>query len=166
MDGIRDRLGAEAVISWEHSLIHSGKMFQVSEYDTDTDIIAPKQISILPVGQNQHIIFSVSASASCKVQLVEGVAIGTGGSAAAGTAMVPTNRDRASLGLSSAVVHKDYVLGSSGQAAGTEIDAIYLPGVARSAQEWILKAGTLYGLIITAIADNTVLSWSVDLYED
>jgi hypothetical protein len=176
MDGLRDPMGAQATITWEHFLIHEGKMFSCAEYDSDTDISTPKQISLKAVGEPAHIVLSLSASAACKVQLMKNVVIGTGGSASAGSAVSLVNRDNGNAKAIGLEIKKDYLLGSSGQSAGTEIDTFYVPGAAqgalraggssRGALEWILPVGVLYGLVITAINDNTVLSWSVEAYED
>jgi hypothetical protein len=159
-----------------HPRIHRGEMHTFSLYDSDTDIATPKQISFAPASTECNVVFGISASGACKVELMEGVVIGTGGSAAVGTALVPYNRDRNSLLLPLTVVREDYILGSSGQAAGTAILTEYISGAtqgalktggsARQNMEFILKKNVLTGLRITAIADNTVLSVTMDMYED
>lgn len=172
----QDRFSGHPIsISAEHSLVHDGKMFTFSEYDSDVDIASPKQVSITVGSKPLHVTFSVSSAAPINISLKETVVIGTGGSASAGTSVTGRNRNRGSTNTLLSTVNKDYVLGSSGQSAGTEIDADYIYGATQGALkvggasrpgiEWILKANTMYGLIITAIADNTAISWSIDAYE-
>jgi len=173
-------MGVEELVKFvqeeAHSRIHRGEMHTFSLYDSDTDIATPKQISIAPGAVECHVVIGISASGACKVELMEGVVIGTGGSAAAGTALVPYNRDRNSALLPITVVRENYVLGSSGQVAGTAILTEYIAGATQGAlkaggqsrqnMEFILKKNVLTGLRITAIADNTALSVTMDFYEE
>jgi hypothetical protein len=159
-----------------HPRIHRGEMHTVSLFDTDTDIAGPKQISITPTTAECNLVIEIMSSGPCKVEILENVVIGSGGSAAVGTALTPINRDRNSSLTPITTFKEDYVLGSSGQSAGTVINTEYIPGAtqgaqktggsARSNMEFILKKSVITGLRITAIADNTVLSVTMDFYED
>jgi len=174
-----DHEGQLATLTYDYKKVHNGEMFNFSEYDADTDIASPKQISITTGDNDIGLEIGIAASGGVTVNLGENMAVGTGGSANAGTAVTGYNRNRSAKHVSKTIdvaVKKDFIYGSSGNTAGTIIHYDYLPGstqgalkvggVGRSAIAFILRAHTMYSLVITAIADNTLLGWTLDMHEE
>jgi len=174
-----DHEGQLSTTTYDYKKVHDGWMFHYSEHDSDVDIAAPKLISITTGTRDVGLIIDIAASAGVTVNLGEKMTVGTGGSAAAGTAVVAFNRNRSvkhKLKTIGVVVNRDFVYGSSGNSAGTIIHYGYIPGssqgalnvggTGRSALSFILAANTMYSLTITAIADNTIVDWSLDVHEE
>jgi hypothetical protein len=142
-----------------------GSQYIATDVDTDIDIAGPKQYSITTPAKRVQMTIRVNALAAATVALNTGVAIGTGGSAAAGTAVASKARDQAFTTAAGTVIKADYVLGSSGQSAGTAIWTEYqVPNLA-SEIKFTLKPSTVYGLIITSIADNNIASVQFEFSE-
>lgn len=174
-----DSDGQIATSTYDYKKIHRGEIFNFNEYDTDTDIASPKQISIQTGDKPAAVTLDLAVSGAVTVALGEGMVVGTGGSANAGTAVTGYCRNRRrkhqdnTIGV---VVKKDFVYGSSNNTAGTVLHTDYMPAatqgalkvgsVGRSSTAWILRENCLYSLVITAIADNTVMSWNLDIHEE
>lgn len=134
-----------------------GSDYIVSDYvaSPDFDIATPKQIMITTaVGQKCQITMRVKCLTAAVILIKKTVVLGTGGSMSAGTDLTPYGRDLANTTTPATTFKKDYVLGNSGQSAGTTVLTEYaLPGV-----ECIIKlkldANVKYGLVNTSIADN------------
>lgn len=139
---------------WHHSL-----------YDSDTDIAGPKQISITTGAKKAHVCILIKATGSLVATLAKTLVIGTGGGASAGTAVTPYADDQASTLTPLTVVKQDYVLGSSGQSAGTVIYSELVTIYEETEIELKLAESMAYGLVLTAIADNTLLSVDVIVRE-
>lgn len=175
-----DDEGQLATSTYDYKKVHRGDIFSYNEYDTDLDISAPKQISIQTGDHPVALTLTVSYSAAVVVVLGEEMVIGTGGSPSAGTEVTGRNRNRRrkyqDKKISGFVVKKDFVYGSANNTAGTVLHSDYMPGasqgalnvgaVGRSSLAWILRENCLYSLVITAIADNTVHSWNLDVHEE
>jgi len=132
----------------------SGSEFVICDYDDDVDISGPKQYAITTSTKKVSLRIKIKYAALATIVVNTGLAIGSGGGAFVGTALTFTKRDQASSNAPVATIKKDYVLGSSGQSAGT---AIYTELNLPSRETEILlklKASTVYGLVITTIADN------------
>lgn len=174
-----DEDGQLSTSTYDYKKIHRGDIFSFNEYDTDTDIAGPKQISIQTGDKPAAVTLDIAVSAAVTVVLGEEMVIGTGGSPSAGTVVTGYNRNRSrskkdkTIGV---VVKKDFVYGSSNNTAGTVLHTDYMPAatqgalkvgsVGRSSTAWILRENCLYSLVITAIADNTVMSWNLDVHEE
>jgi len=175
-----DADGQLATSTYDYKKIHRGQIYCYSEYDTDTDISGPKQISIQTGDNPIAITLELSWSAAVTVAIGEEMVIGTGGSPSAGTTVTGYNRNRSrkysGKSIQGLVVKKDFVYGSSNNTAGTILKTEYMPGasqgalrvgsVGRSSTSWILRENCMYSLVITAISDNTVISWSMDIHEE
>lgn len=175
-----DSDGQLATSTYDYKKIHRGQIYSYNEYDTDTDIATPKQISIQTGDKPLAITLDLSWSAAVTVALGEEMVIGTGGSPSAGTEVTGRNRNRSrkyqGKSITGLVIKKDFVYGSSNNTAGTILHTDYMPGasqgalrvgsVGRSSTSWVLRENCMYSLVITAIADNTVMSWNLDVHEE
>ncbi|MBE3143215.1 MAG: hypothetical protein IMZ61_04725 [Planctomycetes bacterium] len=173
-----DDVSMLATMTHKHLLTHLGRVLHYSELDTDVDTAAPKQISITTQGLSGHIAFGVYASAAVAITINRDVVLGTGGSVAAGTAVVGYNKNQGfDDDILLLAVKKDYVLGATGESAGTAIDYAYVPGATQGQQriggglaydaDWFeLKKNSMYGIILTPDADTTTIAWGIDLYEE
>lgn len=142
------------VKKWHHSL-----------YDSDTDIGGPKQISITTLAKKARVCIKIKAAGSLVATLAKTLVIGTGGGASAGTAVTPCAEDQASTLTPLTVVKQDYVLGSSGQSAGTVIFSELVTPYEDTEIEFKLAESTAYGLVLTSIADNNAISVDVEVRE-
>jgi len=134
-----------------------GSEYIVSDYTAspDFDIAGPKQISITTAAsQKASLTIKVKTLTAAVITLAKAVVIGTGGSASAGTAITAYGRDLANTSTASTVFKKDYVLGSSGQSAGTTVLTEYSIAGIETVIKVKLAANTIYGLVCTSVADN------------
>jgi len=144
----------------------SGSEFLLCDYDTDVDIAVPKQYSITTLAKKATLTIRIKYNALATVVLNTGLVIGTGGSAYVGAALPFSKRDEANTSAPLTELKVDYLLGSSGQAAGTMIyQELQLPNMETVIKKR-LKASTKYGLVITTIADNNYGSVIFELDED
>jgi hypothetical protein len=132
----------------------SGSEFVICDYDDDVDIAGPKQYSITTSTKKVSLKIRIKYAALATIAVNTGLVVGSGGSMNAGTSLTFTKRDQASSDAPVVVIKKDYVLGNSGQSAGTAIyTELQLPAY-ETVIQLKLKASTIYGLVITSIADN------------
>jgi hypothetical protein len=138
------------------------KAYNGSEYiaydytaSPDFDIASPKQIMITTGASTKcTMTIKVKALTASVIQFNKAVVLGTGGSMSAGTTITPYGRDMADTTTPATTFKKDYVLGNTGQNAGTTILTEYsLPGI-ETVIKVKLAANTKYGLINTSVADN------------
>jgi hypothetical protein len=134
--------------------IVNGSKYIASHYDTDIDISGPKQISITTGASPAYMTITTRLSGAAVGVLNTGLVIGTGGSAAAGDAVTVKARELAATADNLTAIKSDYVLGSSGQSAGTAVETRYLLAGEANTFKYRLKASTAYGLVITSVADN------------
>jgi hypothetical protein len=143
-----------------------GSTYFVGDYDDDVDIASPKQYSITSGAKSVYLTIKVKYNALATIVLNTGLVIGTGGGAAAGTAITFSKRDQANTGTPLTVLRKDYVLGSSGQSAGTAIVTEMQLPIIETVIKVKLKAATIYGLVITSVADNNFGTVVFEIDED
>ena len=146
--------------------IKSRSQYLIGNYDSDVDIAAPKLYSITTGAKKAEVNIKIRYNTSAVIVLNTGLVIGTGGSAAAGTALTLTKRDLADTTTPVTVIRSDYILGSSGQSAGTQIHTEFLPAESESVLSFKLAASTIYCLVITSIADNNYGSVVFEIDED
>lgn len=149
------------------------KSYNGSEYiaydytaSPDFDIAGPKQIMITTAASKKcSLTIKVKTLTASVIKLNKAVVLGTGGSVSAGTAITPYGRDMADTSTPSTVIAKDYVLGSSGQSAGTTVLTEYsLPGI-ETVIKVKLAANVRYGLICTSVADNNGATYVLEFDE-
>lgn len=143
----------------------AGSPYLVSDYDDDIDIAGPKQYLITVGAKKCSMVIRVKGPAAATVALNTAVVLGTGGSVSAGTALTKVKRDQADSTTPVVVIAKDYILGSSGQSAGTAIVTEYHIANVPTEIKFKLKASTIYGLIFTSIADNNSASFHFEFEE-
>jgi len=132
----------------------AGSEYLASDYDTGIDIAVPKQYLITTGDKKCHLVITIKTPALAITALNKTVVIGTGGGASAGSALNLVKRDQSDTTTPITTIKSDYVLGSSGQSAGTAIYTDYtLPNV-ETKIKFKLAPSSNYGLIFTTIADN------------
>jgi hypothetical protein len=145
-----------------------GSNYIVSDYvaSPDFDIATPKQIMITTLAAHKcQITMRIKCLTAAVILIKKTVVLGTGGSMSAGTALTPYGRDLANTTTPNTTFAKDYVLGSSGQSAGTTVLTEYaLPGI-EAVIKLKLDAGVKYGLICTSVADNNGATYVFDFDE-
>jgi len=144
----------------------NGSEFFIGDYDDDVDIAGPKQYSITTGAKSAYLKIKVKYNALATIVLNTGLVIGTGGGAAAGTAITFSKRDQSYTGAPLTVLRKDYVLGSSGQSAGTAVVTEMQLPIIETIIKVKLKPSTIYGLVITSVADNNFGTVVFELDED
>ena len=92
--------------------------------------------------------------------------LGLGGSVAAGTEVPIVNHDLAATRTPLLAIKEDYVLGSSGQSAGTAKWSEYHQLNYPTDIKVKLKASTIYGLVYITVADNNVVSTTFEFDEE
>lgn len=132
----------------------------------DFDIAGPKQIMITTAAsQKCQMTIKVKTLTAAVIVLNKAVVLGTGGSVSAGTTVTPYGRDMANTSTASTTIKKDYVLGNTGQSAGTTVLTEYaLPGI-ETVIKVKLAANVKYGLICTTVADNNGATYVLEFDE-
>jgi L,D-peptidoglycan transpeptidase YkuD (ErfK/YbiS/YcfS/YnhG family) len=141
----------------------SGFPYLATIYDADIDTGSPKQISITTGAKKAVVKITVKAKTAATVALNTGLVIGTGGSA--GTSVAFAKRDQSNTSTPLTVVKQDYVLGSSGQSAGTAVLTDYVNPDDEIIIKFKLKESTAYGLVFTPLADDDIGHFYIELYE-
>jgi len=144
----------------------NGSKYVASHYDADIDIATPKLLSVTTGANPAYMKITVRLATAALVVLNTGLVIGTGGSAAAGDAVTVRARELAATADNLTAIKSDYVLGSSGQSAGTAVETQYAQANQSCVFKYRLKASTAYGLVITSIADNNFGTISFEFDED
>jgi len=141
----------------------SGFPYLATIYDADINTGSPKQISITTGAKKAVVKITVKAKTAATVALNTGLVIGTGGSA--GTSVAFAKRDQSNTSTPLTVVKQDYVLGSSGQSAGTAVLTDYVNPDDEIIIKFKLKESTAYGLVFTPLADDDIGHFYIELYE-
>lgn len=162
---------ADVAISHTHNMIHSGKLFSASVYDTDLD--AAEVISISFRTQNttklKHASFLPAATLGAVFTLIEGTTV-TGGSD-----VVLYNKYR-NCDVTSLIKSIGGTIGSvtinATISSGTTIfeDAVgggKASGAIsyRDENEWLLKANTTYSAKLTSSINDNVATMTLSEYE-
>lgn len=143
----------------------AGSEYIASVYDNNIGIAGPKQFSITTGAKKATLKITVKAPAAATLALNTALVIGTGGSAADGAAVTFAKRDQADTSTPLTALKQDYVLGSSGQSAGTAVQTDYVLPNVPTVMKYKLKAATIYGLVFTTIADNNIGQFIFELDE-
>lgn len=121
----------------------------------DFDIASPKQIMITTAaGKKCQMRIKVKTLTAAVIQLNKAVVLGTGGSMSAGSTITPYGRDMADTSTPLTTFKKDYVLGNTGQSAGTTVLTEYSLAGVETVINVKLAANVKYGIICTSVADN------------
>lgn len=121
----------------------------------DFDIAEPKQIMVTTAASKKcQMTIKVKTLTAAVIQFNKAVVLGTGGSMSAGTTVTPYGRDMADSSTPATTFKKDYVLGNSGQSAGTTVLTEYSLAGIETVIKVKLAANVKYGLICTSVADN------------
>jgi hypothetical protein len=159
-----EKSGAGLAIAIEHLMVHAGRFYSINDVDTDVDIAGPKEWLFITPGNSLevHAIFVVAATAACTVELFEEA------TATVGTPLPAINHDRRSALTSDVAASADPAVTDDGNRIGIAglgaNGGVVALGAARNT-EFLLKAGTMYLLRVTVVADNTLVSMGVDYYE-
>lgn len=162
-------LHALIVVDAFHAMIHQGRAYSFSDYDSDVDIAGPKHYRITAplerLGET-HFEFVVNASGPCTITFGEAPT-----SSGIGTALTAYNRKRESSNVPFTKIRKD----STVSAAGTIVETVRLGiagnpakssgGSLSGRHEWELRPATIYEMTITPDADNTQVWVNFDFYE-
>jgi hypothetical protein len=144
---------------------YRGSDYVCSYYNSDVDIASPKQYLITTGAKKCMMTIRVRMLSNAKIELNTDVVLGTGGSVSPGTGLTVPARDRANTTTALTTIARDYILGSSGQSAGTTIATEYALANGTATFRFKLTASTIYGLINTSIADNNACSTTFEFDE-
>jgi hypothetical protein len=144
----------------------NGSRFVASHYDNDIDIAGPKQLSITTLAKPAYMTITVCAKAVGVVVLNTGLVIGTGGSPAAGDLVTVRARELAATAGNLTTIRSDYVLGNTGQSAGTVVETKFLLVDKPCVFKYRLKAATIYDLVFTSIADDNEATFTFEFDEE
>lgn len=162
--------GRMAGIEYGHLAVHDDEFVTATYYNGNFDISGPINVLIkaLP-GFKLHSVLLVKPSAAVRVQLYEGTEV-----SADGTPFAHMRNNRRGVVADSA--RQTTFVGPTVTDAGTLIMDTYtggqggnmanrVGGESRSGQEIVLKAGTNYLMVLTAVADNTLIGVNNEYYE-
>ena len=162
-----DLSGSLVSIPVEHHMVHEGKYFTATDYDTDIDISAPKywRITAPNTTTRIHCTIMVYVDAAGLVQFYENPTIST-----AGTSLTAYNNDRNSSTAPTATVFKDTTTSNDGTLLeqaylGTSNNRTKIGGDSRQAVEFILEQNEDYIVKFTPAADDTQATIAVEWYE-
>jgi hypothetical protein len=145
----------------------NGAKFFATNIETSLAIATPKTFSITTGAEPVRLHIHVKAKAALtSVVLNSGLVIGTGGSASPGTEVTIVNRELAASAVALTAIKEDYVLGSSGQSAGTVKWSEYHQLNYPTDIKLKLKANTIYGLVLTTVADSNLVTTTFEFNED
>ena len=152
-----------------HHKVHEGEHWNFSTRDADVDIAAPKYVRVTTAaGSDLHAEFGVSTTGAGFYELLEGPTIAA---ATLGTQATAWNRNRQSTKNCPATFYADCEVSATGiilethqLPAGEDKKAGGAGG--RSANEWILAAGTEYVYRFTVGADDAKVSMDIDVYDN
>ena len=162
--------GRMATMEYAHLAVHEDGFVTATDYVADLDIITPRRYHIKAIaGIELHSVFLIKVSAACRVQIYEGPTVTAAGtrlthmrnnrnSAVADNARdttyhTPTTTDNGTL------IYDSYTGGQGGNQANRA------GGESREGQEIVLKRSTPYLVVVTAVADNTILALNHEYYE-
>lgn len=155
-DGARDKT-TFSFITVGHDLaeLYDGNSFHVERLDTDLDTAA--KIEMLLVTPNSdtyaHIVIGFFAGKGCTFEFFENTVTTNDG-----TALVAYNRNRNSDTPATVVATHTPTISNNGTLMQTKYAGstgkYAVPGEARGANEWILKANTKYLIVLTSHEDD------------
>lgn len=151
-----------------HNFIHLGKLFITGAYDADVDIAGPKQFLLITDSNEVHLTYEANATAGCTIGVYEGAVASD-----SGTITPIRNINRTSLDSVACTFYSDPTVTDSGTVIIPTVvigtggaPALSVPGVSRHDTEFALKPNTIYLFVITALSDNTKVSFTTELYEE
>lgn len=166
--GLRfDRRGAQAIISWQHHLVHMGQMFHISDVALAVDIASPVQYLIRPaVDHHLHIGFETNADKGFSLAMFSGPTV-TG----VGTEMltIACNQDdpgpRAFMAFVGATVSADGTLMIVDRRGAATVGQTKIVSQRAEGQEKVLKRGIDYLIRVTPLSNDTNISFGANVYE-
>lgn len=151
----------------QHSMVHRGQMYSLSDYEADVDIASPKYWYIeVGAAVVPHMVIWVAADDAGVVELKEGSAITANGE----VALTPVNMNRNSSGAALTAFYDSVTVDTEGTAIyraqikrnGSEV---LIGGEDHEDTEIVLKASTNYFVKYTTEYDNTRAWLNVTFYE-
>lgn len=166
---VMDYLGGGVFIDWIHYLVHEGRLFTMADYDLDVDD-GNSVLWLLKTPDTDvkiHVAMSISPSNAGLAELFEGPTLTDNG-----VVKTPVNNNRNSNNEPTMLIFSGPTV--DGEQTGTRIDVKQLGGgrknefgaEARIEAEWKLKRNTDYLIKFTAQANDTMVSFNVQFYED
>jgi len=161
-----DRYGTKTQIDYLHSLVHQGKLFLYSVYDSDVDVSSPKYYLFkVASGYGLHVRGELKSTKSGVVQLYYNPTITNNG-----TEVTLMNYNANSDNTLNSKGYHDPTVGSDGTLAYTDIvgenQNRRLGGTSNPNIEFIFKSGTDYLIKFTVDEDNAKVTLNMDIYEE
>jgi len=158
---------ARTTIEIEHSKVHQGKFYFVTDYDTSVDTASPKywHVKTPDSATRIHCVLAITTNLGAVIEMFENPTL-TGN----GTALTVNNADRNSANTSSCLFYYDPTASADGTLLQKDRTGTYQPvtrlgGHIRQATEFILKQNTSYLVKVTPDADDTEVSFNAEFYE-
>lgn len=158
---------ARANIPIEHHMVHKGKYFFVTDYDSDVDIATPKYWHIKSPNSTTriHLVIMLTTDLAAVIEFFESPTTTDDG-----TQLTAYNADRNSTNTPTATFYYDPTVSADGtllqkDRLGTDKPPSRLGGHIRNATEFILKQNTAYLVKISPESDNTKISLNIEFYE-
>jgi hypothetical protein len=171
LEAIVDDTGVLVGIEYAHDAVHRDIFVIASEYVADLDIASPRVYYLkAPTGYEMHSVLKVKSSSPCRVELYEDPTISDPGTA---ISHMRSNRkssiaDNARLSSyhsptvteNGTKIYDNYTGGSEGGFLSPGIGGETRPG-----EELVLPASKSYRLVVTATANDTIMSFLNEYYE-
>lgn len=168
MAAIDTLTGVPIVIDYDHSKVHKGKMYNVSQYYTAA-AGATINMMIVAGADELHAKLAVQSTGQCLVKFYGGIT-----SSANGTTCTVINMNRNSTNTTTAIAFYNATWSTNTEnlldtvlIAGGNIPAARIGGEARQNTEWELKANTKYLVSLVNQAGATITATiNAQFYED
>ena len=161
-----DRGGADVQISWEHFLVHEGRMFTIEDEQTNVQVATPKRwlIKLGATAKPIHLAVVMAATGGAKIELFESPT-----TTADGNALAITNLNRVcGLTLAAVTAFDDPTVTGDGTLIGhCRAGGGILQNPASAARpdlEHILRPGLNYQLKATVDVNGYTVLLDCDLY--
>jgi len=151
-------------INQEHHEIHNGDHYNICDYALNqaSGAIIEFVMTTPATGPNIHLTLGVSSSSGATIELFEGTAGVTGG-----TALTPRNNNRESIKTSLTTVIKDptTITSDGTRASGYLAGGNRFGGFLQREREFVLAKNQSYLIRITSLAVSNDISWCSEWYE-
>lgn len=162
-----DLKGHARIIEYAHNAVHDDIFVTASEYVADLDIASPRSYLVVPpTGYDVHSVFNIQCSSPCRVQLYKDPT-----KSANGTALTHMRHHLGSAADRDSTYHTPTVTDNgilildtyTGGSANNPNNRI--GGETRNGEEIVIPNDVTVLIIVTATADNTVMSFANEYYE-
>ena len=161
--------GVDIQMPWEHHLVHDGKLFSVSAYQTATSAQNVNMLVYMTAASSEiHTVFAVATGGQCLITLYEGVTTSADGTTQTARSMdrdkPGTPKSHFSLGCTwstntEIILHRTLIPGGDSQQTR-------VGGAGRNDVEWIFAPGNKYLFNIQNLSGNTITtSINLTFYE-